>query len=566
MIWDRIKLVGRRPRIEPARCSPEEEKLLRECDELRGQRDRLERDRVAITAEVGRYRSWFEGAKQRELVLIDRVAILEAENKALKREIYGRKSERSAGKKRDRKPKSERSRGQQPGNPAPPRRQHPNLAIIDEPADIPPDERHCPCCGEGLERLPLEDVSTVIEIQVQGYTRRITKRFYRPTCTCDRLPGIVSQPVVGALFPGSNLGVTLVNELLLGKFCFGQPIFRLLAQWRALGMDLAAGTIYGLQQPLMALFEPLYNLIGERNRQAKHWHIDETHWRVLVEVPDKKGNNWLMWVFVTTDTVYFIMSPWRNAQVVTDHLGLHPEGIASVDRYSSYKAVAVRAVLFLLAFCWAHSRRDFTTLAATTTACRDHALIWVDRIGKIYEANNKRVVHLKQRRSPAFKAEDRIVRRLAKQFERQVDKELSDTATDMHPLMRKAIESLKTHMEGLMLFIEHPEIPMDNNLAERTLRPQVIIRKNSFFNASENTAQFHVMMTSVITTLQRNGINPRTWMMEYLQHCALAGGKPPVDINRFLPWNATPKDRERWTKPDPPRPWPTHGPPDGGSS
>jgi transposase len=366
------------------------------------------------------------------------------------------------------------------------------------------------------------------------------------------------------LFPGSNLGVTIVNEFLLQKFCFGIPISRLLEQWRGLGIDLASGTIYGLQRPLMALFKPLYDLIGERNRQAHHWHIDETHWQVLVEVPGKEGNRWWMWVFVAKDSVYFIMSPWRNAEVVTDHLGLSPEGVASVDRYSAYKAVSVRAVLFLLAYCWVHSRRDFTTLVATTPACREEALIWVDRIGKMYAANNERVAHLKKPRSATFQTADKAVRRLAKQFEHQVDTELSGTG--MHPMVRKAVESLQTHMEGLMLFVEHPEIPMDNNLAENTLRPQVIIRKNSFFNASEDTAQFHVMMTSVVTTLQRNGINPRTWMLEYLQHCALAGGKPPVDINRFLPWSATPKDRERWSRPDPPLPWPMHEPPDGGSS
>jgi transposase len=564
MIWNLGKLVVRCPRIEPVRCSREEENLLRECDDLRAQRDRLERDRVAITAEAGRLRSLFERVKQRERVLLGRVEQLEAENKALKREIYGRKSEKSAKNDGGRSPKSERSRGQQPGNPPPARRQHPDLPIVAETPDIPHDERHCPCCGEGLERLPFDGESTTIEIHVQGYTRKITKPCYRPTCTCGRLPGIVSQPVVGSLFPGSNLGVTLFTEFLVGKFCFGIPIFRLLEQWRGLGIDLAPGTIYGLQRPLMALFEPLYDLIGERNRQAEHWHIDETHWQVLVEVPGKKGDRWWMWVFVAKDSVYFIMSPWRNAEVVTGHLGLQPEGIASVDRYSAYKAVSVRALLFLLAYCWVHSRRDFTTLIATTPACRDEALIWVDRIRKMYAANNERVAHLKQPRSAAFQTADKAVRRLAKQFEQQVATELSGTG--MHPKVRKAVESLQTHMEGLMIFVEHPEIPMDNNLAENTLRPQVIIRKNSFFNASEDTAQFHVMMTSVVTTLQRNGINPRTWMMEYLQHCALAGGKPPVDINRFLPWNATPKDRERWSNPDPPRPWPMHGPPDGGSS
>lgn len=553
-----------RPCFVAERFSAVEEDLRQERDELLLQRHRLERDRITITAQLGLYRTLHEKVKKREIVLIERMKTLEAENKALKRELYGRKSEASQSKEQGKKPRSARHRGQQPGNPAPARRQHADLPIISETADIPQSEQCCPCCGDGLEALPMDEESSVVEIHVQGYVRKIVKRFYRPTCTCGRLPGIVSQPVVGALFPGSSYGVTVVNELLMAKFCFGQPIYRLLEQWRGLGLDLALGTVYGLQLPLMRLFEPLYNLIGERNRNAEHWHIDETRWRVLVEVPGKRNNLWWMWVFVANDSVYFVLSPKRNAQVVTDHLGSNPDGIASVDRYSAYKAVAIRSLQFLLAYCWAHARRDFTTLAATIPACRDHALTWIDRIGKLYHANNERIAHVDHRRSAAFKSTDRIVRRQANQFKKQVIAERSGPAP--HPAISKALESLQTHMDGLMLFVDHPEIPMDNNIAENALRPQVIIRKNSFFNGSKDTAQFHVIMTSVITTLQRNGINPRTWMMEYLQHCALAGGKAPADVAGFLPWNAKSKELKRWSKPDPPQQWPMHGQPDGGSS
>ena len=444
--------------------------LRSERDELLLRCDRLEQARIRISAEAGRYRSWHEMAKQREESLIRQVNALDAENKRLKRDLYERKSEKSPKKEHGEKPASERHRGQQPCNAAPDRRDHPDLVIIPEIVDLPQDARQCPACSQGLEALPFDESASVVEIHVQGYVRKITKKCYRPTCTCGVLPGVVSQPVVGSLFPGSQIGVTIATELLMAKFCSGQPIYRVLKHWEGLGLDLALGTVYGLQRPLLKLFEPIYQEIAKRNRTADHWHIDETRWMVLVKIPGKENNNWWMWVFVTIDTVYFILSPSRSAAVITGHLGHQPKGIASVDRYSAYKAVSVRALQFLLAFCWAHARRDFTTIAATLTECAGHALEWVDRIAKIYAANAQRVAQLDHPRSAAYRAADQDVRRQVKQFERRVDSELA--RDNLHPSMHKAIERLSVHMEGLKVFVDHPEIPMDNNCAVATCQGQ----------------------------------------------------------------------------------------------
>jgi transposase len=532
------------------------DKLQHERDRLQTSLALLEGDRCRAVAQCGRYRALHERAKERETELRKKLDSLEAENKRLKRDLYGRKSEASAKNEHANKPASKRRRGQQPGNTTPARRTHPDLAIIPEAADVPPAERQCPACSQALTPLPFDNTTSVIEVHVQAYVRKITKKCYRPTCTCGVLPGVVSPATVGAVLPGSNLGVTAIAELMMAKFRSGQPIYRLLQNWRSLGLDLPLGTVYGLQDPLMRLFEPIYDLIGQRNRDSDHWHIDETRWMVLVKVPDKQNYNWWMWTFVTTDTVYFTVSPTRSADVVTGHLGNQPVGIASVDRYSVYKAIAARALAFLLAFCWAHARRDFTTLAATVPGCMEDALVWVSRIGALYQANKKRMAVWDKPRSAAYRDADTALHESLTRFEQQVDAALA--RTDVHTQLRPALVSLFTHREGLRLFVDHPEIPMDNNQAENSLRPQVIIRKNSFFNGSAATARFHVIMTSLIATLERNGINSRTWMLDYLQHCALAGGRPPPDTERFLPWNASEKDLKRWTAPDPPRPWPGH--------
>lgn len=515
-------------------------------------------------AEAGRYRTWHEMSKQREERLLARVAVLEAENKSLKRELYGRKSDTTSSDDDAliEKKRSRRKRGQQRGNPPPARREQPLLPIFPEEHDLPEVERSCPSCGLSCDPAPFVDESSVIEITVQSYVRRIVKGCYRPSCDCRVLPGIVTPSVVGALFPGSKFGVSLMSELLLAKFHQGQPIHRVIAAWRGLGLDVAPGTIYGLQAPLQRLFEPLYEGIALRNREATHWHIDETRWRVLVEVVGKNGTRWWMWVFVTEDTVYFVLSPHRSAAVVTDHLGKQPAGIASVDRYSAYKAVALRAMLFLLAYCWAHVRRDFTTIAATIVEAQDAALVWVKRIADLYHANNQRRTLLDQRESVAWQAADRLVRKRIDLLMAQVEQERQ--RRDLHPVLAKAIERIHTHREGLELFVDHPEIPMDNNAGENALRFQVVLRKNVLFNASANTARFHVIMTSIFATLERNGLNPRTWLRDYLQQCALNAGEPPADLERFLPWHARAADRERWSRPESLSPCPGHGPPASG--
>ena len=550
----RVAALVRRFGIPVSRTLSIDASLRQQRDTLLERCERLERERISQSAEAGRYRTLFEKAKQRERALIATCERQEVEIARLKRDLYGRKSEARKKTEAGKQPASRRQRGQQPGNAVPPRRQYGNLSAVAEVVDLPPDEQQCPCCGKRLHRLPMDEESNVIEIFVKGYIRKLSKRTYTPSCNCGHLPGVVSQPVVGAVFPGSNFGVSVIREFILAKFAYGEPIYRLIKQWSGLGLEVAAGTMYGLQRPIQRLFAPLYQRIGERNRQADHWHIDETRWQVLVEVAGKDGTRWWMWVFLTEDTVYYVLSPHRSAQVVRDHLGSDPIGIANVDRYSAYKAIAIRTLQFLLAFCWAHARRDFATLAATIPACQEYAMDMVGRIGELYHANKLRLKHLDHPRSDAFTAADSVVRQRAEQFRQQVITDVADR--HQRPEIHKALTSMKEHMDGLMLFVDHPEIPMDNNAAEQALRSQVVIRKNSFFNAALDTAQCHVEVTSVIASMQRNGFNIDAWMNDYLEQCALHGGKPPPDYERFLPWNASAKDRERWSKPRTALLWP----------
>ena len=102
---------------------------------------------------------------------------------------------------------------------------------------------------------------------------------------------------------------------------------------------------------------------------------------------------------------------------------------------------------------------------------------------------------------------------------------------------RKTLKSLTEHWQGLTLFVEHPEVPMDNNGTERIQRGPVVGRKNYYGSGALWSGKLAAMLFSLFATLKLHGINPRLWLDGYLEACAAAGGKAPENAADFLPWN-----------------------------
>src|SRR5207253_1819893 len=91
---------------------------------------------------------------------------------------------------------------------------------------------------------------------------------------------------------------------------------------------------------------------------------DETRWRVFVLHAGKAGFVWYLWVFVSKESIVFVLDPTRAHDVPEAHFGDDAEGIANVDRYSAYKAMAqVKAAQITLAFCCAHVQQRSRTPA-----------------------------------------------------------------------------------------------------------------------------------------------------------------------------------------------------------
>ena len=127
----------------------------------------------------------------------------------------------------------------------------------------------------------------------------------------------------------------------------------------------------------------------------------------------------------------------------------------------------------------------------------------------------------------------------------QAEAELADLPAKAR--QAKALRSLLKHREGLSVYLD-PQVPMDNNASERSLRAPIIGRKLSFGNDSWGGARLTAQLYSVLATLNRHEIDLEHWLHEWLSACA-AGGCTPSDLAPWLPWSMDAARRKRFGQP-----------------
>ena len=255
----------------------------------------------------------------------------------------------------------------------------------------------------------------------------------------------------------------------------------------------------------------------------------------------------------------FVLDPTRSHDVPETHFGTDAQGIMNVDRYSAYKAMdQVKAKKLVLAFCWAHVRRDFLAVLTGWPELTEWAWSWVEDIGTLYHRNDQRLALTAD--TPAYAEADRLVREQVEHMRQRCESELSQPKLRLP--QSKTLTSLQEHWAGLTVFVDHPNVPLDNNEAERRQRGPVVARKNFYGSGPLWSGRLAAMLFSLFQTLQVWGMDTGKWLTAYLEACAKAGGEPPPDPQQYMPWNMTTQEREKVEvqKPKPPDPPEAHPP------
>ena len=512
---------------------------------------------------------WRARAEQLEAELVDanaRIAKLTEQVATLSRMMFGRSSERggrgggvadpdqelddeaetdSADSQAADAGKPKQSKGQQRGSRGHGRRDYSHLPTVEIIHDVPLAQRCCACCGLEFEAFDAE-YSEQLDWQVH-VTRFVHKRLrYRRRCGCAGQRTVTAPPAPNPV-PKGRLTHHFLARLLFFKYVLGLPVHRIVRSLAAEGLAMAAGSLCGALHNVAGLLAPLYDAICSHNTQAIHTHIDETSWRVFEHDEQGVGQRWWLWCFLTADTAVFTIDPTRSTKVLEDHFGVDRDDavladgrrlLISSDFYAAYQCLARIDGVHPL-WCWVHVRRRFIRAGDAHRELRVWSDAWVARIADLYTA------HTDLAAVSVGTAEHTTAQAAFDTALAAIDTARHDQTRDadlMVPAARKALENLNREWDGLAAHRDFPDLPLDNNPAERALRTPVVNRKNSYGSHAKWAADLAATVWTIAATAERNHREPLTYLTDYLDACAHNGGTPPegAALDRFLPWKPDP--------------------------
>jgi len=205
--------------------------------------------------------------------------------------------------------------------------------------------------------------------------------------------------------------------------------------------------------------------------------------------------------------------------------------ILSVDRYSAYKMLE-RLGFLILSFCWAHQRRDFTDIVKKFP--KNNKVIkwaekWLEDIATLYRINNARVKHtpdseifLKydtQLNEFIAKMKNKIANEVIIGEEKKSKLKKEEELDETSDIKLSTMISIKNHWEGLNIFVDNPEVPMDNNIMENGIRPVALGRNNYIGSQSQWGGDLAACMYSIVQTCKQNNISPKAYLQYFLDKC-----------------------------------------------
>ncbi len=512
---------------------------------------------------------------------------LRADFAVLQRMLFGRSSEKSrpgppaggdgnaaggGGQDRERRGAAGGKRG--PGARAG-RRDYSRLPRLEVFWDFPDGGYCCPECGEPF--TPLGDHLSGEQLDWQVIVRLVAhcRRRYRRACDC-RVPATVMAPGPPKAIGKGLFTNGFIAMLLTERFAAGRSMNSLVTGLGRQGAEISPATLAGTCAQAGALLVPLADAITERSRGSWHLHADETTWRVFAPRDGDGPAKWWLWVFLGPDTVCFVMDPTRSGAVLARHAGIDEETgqlaadedggprrlVISSDFYAVYQSAGKKADGLVNLYCWAHVRRHFVRAGdASPVQLRYWTDAWLERIRDLYAVHHELMAAWQDAAAPAPQEKAPAAARLEDAYAAWDDavavigeaRKKQMAAPGLQEPAKKALATLDREWDGLAAHRDFPMVSLDNNAAERMIRGPVVTRKNARGSHNGDTARNAAVIWTVTGTAQMAGLNILTYLTAYLDECGRNGGKPLTgpELERFLPWNASPEHLRTWAQPPP---------------
>ena len=363
----------------------------------------------------------------------------------------------------------------------------------------------CPNCEGPLKRCAetrtryIEDIPEDTQPEITEHT---IHRDWCPQCRKK------VEPVVTEALPGAMLGNRVLVLSAWLHYALGNTLSQITEVFAFhLFFKVTPSGLLDMWQRLAGILFPWYEAIQQEALESAVLHADETGWRV-------NGKTYWLWCFATQDLSFFLIDRSRGSPALMKFFTQEFAGTLVSDFWGAYNAVACAK----RQKCLVHLLRDLEHVEKYKSPS-EHWAPFAKKLRRLI-ADAIRLWRRSDRLAPEAYASRR--RCITKRLQRLIDTPWED------PQSKRLIKRFRRHQDELFTFLDQPNVPFDNNLAERAIRPAVNLRKNSYGNRSPKGADCQAILMTIFFTLKKRSQNPVTAVREAIVTYLKTGQLPPL--------------------------------------
>jgi transposase len=355
---------------------------------------------------------------------------------------------------------------------------------------------------------------------------------------CDRnetSTPIITAPMPKPAFPKSLASASMVAYIMFRKYVEGLPLYRQEQQFRRTGVLLSRQNLANWVIAGAVWLEHIFKALHATLLEQDIAHADETVLQVLREAGRAAQTESRMWLYSSGRYSY----PIRLFEYQMTRSGEHPRkflagfsGYLHVDAYSAYKTLPdVR-----LAGCLAHARRKYTDIikilpSALQKNGNTPAHAGRNFINKLFDIERDLKDATPDERHAARQVRSRNALDLYRAW-----LDTMVTETNESGKLGEAIRYSINQWENLIRFLDDGRLEIDNNRAERSIKPFVIGRNAWMFANTPAGARASAIVYSIVETAKENGLDPFVYLTHLFEQLPNIDLNDKAAIEKLLPW------------------------------
>lgn len=402
--------------------------------------------------------------------------------------------------------------------------------------ELPEEQRICEECGDTLVPYFEEYITTRIAvIPEKVYKIEYYRKIYKCN-NCDK-NGIKSNIVKAenqtpaCIIEKGLPDASLVADIMQRKYQLGEPLYRQEKYWEFQGIYLSRTSLANWVIKGAEWFRPVIDMLWKYAYLEPVLNADETPTRVLKKdgkPAKKKGQMWIVCTGASASRKIALYT-YRDSRskTVAEELLSGYTGVVQTDGLQSYGSGNYES-----AGCWAHCRRKFVdSIPGGDTACPSAQIVaLIDKAAELEREAKKagytgeQILEMRQKKTkPLLDQVYEIIEKLR-------------PCKGSH--LYTAVTYARNQKDKLYLFLSNADVEMTNNLAERTVKPYVINRKNFLFSDTEKGADASAAVMSIIETAKRNNLDVYGYLLHLLTVLPEWGVSPTDEqIKSVMPWS-----------------------------